>query len=60
MGIFFTTLQQISTYQVTDLSTGPRISDFPHGIFHTILMTDHSDTNFKKIDVSISENFGET
>ena len=55
IGHVFTILQQISTYQVTDWSRGPRISDFPNGILDTILVTDHSDTNCCKIDVSISE-----
>ena len=60
MGMLFTTSQPISTYQVADWSSGPIISDFPHGILDTILMTDHSYTNCSKIGLSISKNFGET
>ena len=49
-----------ANYQVTDWSTGPRNSAIPHDIFDTIFMTSLSDTNQRKIDVSTSENFGET
>ena len=38
-------LAQITTYQVTDWSTGPRTSSFAHDILDTIFMTSLSDTN---------------
>ena len=38
-------LAQISTYQVTDWSTGPRPSAFPQDILDTVFMTSLSDTN---------------
>ena len=53
-------LAQISAYQVTDWSTGPRTKAIPHDILDTIFMTSLSDTNQRKIDVNTSENFDET
>ena len=53
-------LAQISTYQVSDWSTGPRTSAIPHDIIYTIFMTSHSGTIQRKIDVNTGENFGET